>query len=57
MIHRPISSRLPHRRRLAALITGASVSGFLAVHLLHLAAASAASAAPVAWEFLCRISD
>jgi len=43
-----------HRRRLAALITGGSVSGFLAVHILHLAAASAA---PVAWEFLCRISD
>jgi hypothetical protein len=45
VIHNAIAVRRLGRRRLAALITGGSVSGFLAVHLVHLAAASAATGA------------
>ena len=45
MIHNAIAVRRLGRRRLAALVTGGSVSGFLALHVLHLAAASAAPVA------------
>jgi hypothetical protein len=45
VIHNAIAVRRLGRRRLAALVTGGSVSGFLALHVLHLAAASAAPVA------------
>jgi len=40
------------RRPLAALLAGGSLSGFMAVHLIHLAAVAGA---PAAVQFLCSI--